>query len=142
MVEMGSMARISRSLLDGILADMASEPGRERCGLLLGRADWIEDWLPAANVHADSARHFELDPAVLLAAMRVDRSGGGAVIGHVHSHPFGTSEPSLADADAADASGRLWLIVGSCGPRLWRAVAGASYGGAFEPVALSMFDEA
>jgi desampylase len=136
------MVRISRSLLERIMADMASEPHRERCGLLLGCAGSIEDWLSAANVHVDPTRHFELDPAVLLAAMRAPRAGGMAVAGHVHSHPGSDSAPSPADACAADDDGRLWLIIGRDGPRLWRSVANGSHLGAFEPMPLSIIGEA
>lgn len=139
---MGSIVRISRLLLERITADMASAPDQERCGLLLGRAEHIEDWLSAANVHAAPARHFELDPAVLLRAMRAQRAGGLPVVGHVHSHPSGASAPSQADADAADDGGRLWLIIGSDGPLLWRAVAGGSHRGAFEHMTLSIIDKA
>lgn len=139
---MGSMVGISRSLLDRIAADMASDPQRERCGLLLGRSGHIDDWQPAANVHADPARHFELDPAVLLATMRAQRAGGLLVIGHVHSHPSGESIPSQTDADAADDDGRYWMVVGSDGPRLWQSARGSVHLGAFKPMSIRIIDEA
>lgn len=97
--------------------------GREAevCGLLLGRADRIEAILPAENVASDAARHFELDPAVLIAAYRAARQGGPAVLGHYHSHPSGVAEPSMTDAENSAPDGSLWLIVGGGAARLWRA---------------------
>ncbi len=93
----------------------------EACGLLLGQADRIEAILPAANVAPDPLRHFELDPAVLIAAHRAARRGGPAVIGHYHSHPSGVAEPSRTDAESSAPDGSLWLIVSDGSARLWRA---------------------
>lgn len=117
-----------------MLVDARSDPARERCGLLLGRGDTVLDLVPAANVHAEPERHFELDPAVLVAAYRAERAGGLAVLGHYHSHPSGAAVPSAADAAAADADGRLWLIVGRGDVALWRSVAGGAVLGRFEAV--------
>lgn len=93
----------------------------EACGLLLGVPGRIEAILPAANVAPDPARHFELDPAVLIAAHRAARHGGPAVIGHYHSHPSGLAQPSMTDAESSAPDGSLWLIVGGGVARLWRA---------------------
>lgn len=129
---------ISRALLDAIIADARSDAARERCGLLTGVAGAITGFLPAANVHRDPARHFELDPAVLLAAHRAARDGSPALIGHYHSHPNGPARPSPADAAAADEEGRLWLIVGSNEARAWRSIAGGVHLGRFGPVELEI----
>ena len=85
---------------------------------------------PAANVAAEPARAFELDPAVLIAAHRAARAGGDAILGHYHSHPGGDPQPSSCDAAAA-AAGELWLVVAGREARLWRAVAGGPLHGAF-----------
>lgn len=137
---MGCPVVISRSLLDAVLADARSDPARERCGLLLGCGDTIVDWLPAANVHAQPERHFELEPAVLVAAYRAERTGGLAVLGHYHSHPSGAAVPSAADAAAADTDRRLWLIVGRTEFGLWRSVAGGAVLGRFEAVDIEARD--
>lgn len=113
--------RISRTVLDEILVAAAGQR-QEICGLLLGRAGHIEAILPAANVATDPARHFELDPAVLLGAHRAARAGGPRVMGHYHSHPSGQPVPSATDAACAVPDGSLWLIVGGGVARLWRAV--------------------
>ena len=111
---------IPRGLLAAILAGAAAAPDREVCGLLFGGADRIAAAEPCANVAADPARTFEIDPARLLAAHRAERHGGPRLIGHYHSHPSGSAEPSQADAAAA-FPGQLWLIVGGGMARLWLA---------------------
>lgn len=99
----------------------------EVCGLLLGRDRRIEAIGPAANVAPDPARHFELDPAVLIAAHRAARAGGLPVIGHYHSHPSGIAWPSATDAACASPDGSAWLIVAGEAARLW--IAGPGEGG-------------
>lgn len=112
------------SLLRDRIVTLAAADDREICGLLLGAAGCIEAIGPATNVAADPARHFELDPAVLIAAHRAARSGGPSVIGHYHSHPSGVAIPSATDAACAMPDGTLWLIVAGKEVRLWRAQAG------------------
>lgn len=101
---------IASGLLSRILAHAATEPAREACGLLLGIRDEITDAVPTANVADRPADSFEIDPAALFAAHRAARAGGPAMIGHYHSHPGGSCEPSRRDAAAA-VPGQLWLIV-------------------------------
>ncbi len=112
---------IARSLLDRIIMLAAATPD-EICGLLLGGAGRIEAIAPAPNVAPDPARHFELDPAVLLAAHRQARTGGLAVIGHYHSHPSGVAMPSATDLACAAPDGSLWLIVAGTQAGLWSAL--------------------
>lgn len=113
---------IARTLLDNIVA-RAEGRADEVCGLLLGRGDIIETALAAENVAPDPARHFELDPAVLLGAHRAARGGSARVIGHYHSHPSGVAVPSVTDAACAAPDGSLWLIVAAGSARLWVAEA-------------------
>ncbi len=61
--------------------------------------------LPARNVHPDPARHFEIDPQVLIDAHRAARSGGPRVVGYYHSHPNGLARPSAADSALAANDG-------------------------------------
>ncbi|HWK36179.1 Mov34/MPN/PAD-1 family protein [Sphingomonas sp.] len=112
---------ISRSVIDAICAAAAADRA-EICGLLFGTDAAITGWRQAANVHPDPARHFEIAPAALIAALRAERAGGERLIGYVHSHPGGRADPSPTDAANAAPDGRLWLIVGGGGQaRLWRA---------------------
>lgn len=127
---------ISRALLDRILAD-AGASRAEVCGLLLGWPGRIEAAEPAANVHPDPLRFFELDPAALFAALRRARGGGPVLIGHYHSHPTGLAEPSAVDAAAADAAtGLLWMIIADGDVGLFRAAPGGAIHGMFDRVPL------
>ena len=117
---------------------LATADADEICGLLLGQAGEIGDIRPAANVAPDPARHFELDPAVLIAAHRRARLGGPVVIGHYHSHPSGQAIPSITDAACAAPDGSLWLIVAGREARLWLAGPGEGLGVRFIPVPLDI----
>jgi desampylase len=142
MVERISSMAIEAGLLALILNTARSTPDGtpasvERCGLLTGDAAMITGFVPAANVHAEPERHFELDPAVLLALSRAARAGGQAIVGHYHLHPAGdAAEPSAEDAEQADGGERLWLIVTPDAAALWQAVPNGPHRGAFAPVAL------
>jgi len=123
---------ISSTLLGRLLAEAQNSPHAEICGLLLGSPARIEAATACANVAADPARRFEIDPAALFTAHRAARGGGPQVIGHYHSHPSGQPVPSARDAAQAMGDGALWLILTAGEARLWRSVEA----GAFEPVAL------
>lgn len=107
---------VRRTLL---LESVAAHP-RECCGLLLGSGGRIEAALPTANVHPEPARHFEIDPAALIAAHRAAREGGPQVLGYYHSHPNGLAEPSATDLAMASGDGRLWAIVAAGDVTWWR----------------------
>lgn len=128
---------IARHLLEQIMSEAADDPN-EVCGLLLGHGARIDALLPAANVAARPARHFELDPAVLIAAHRAARSGGKRIAGHYHSHPGGLPVPSATDAACAAPDGSFWLIVGGGEARLWIAAAGECGGVRFEEALLEI----
>lgn len=84
----------------------------EACGLLLGTSSHIEIAVPTANIAPDVKRHFEIDPAALIAAHRAARDGSGPqVVGYFHSHPNGLARPSASDAASAARDGRVWVIV-------------------------------
>lgn len=103
-----------------IAAARAAAP-HEACGLLLGHGARIGHALPAANAAADPTRHFEIDPAVLIAAHRAARDGSGPqVIGYFHSHPNGLARPSATDAQDAARDGRIWVIVAGDAITCWR----------------------
>ena len=81
-----------------------------------------------ANVAADPARRFEIDPGALIAALRAERGGGETVIGYWHSHPSGDATPSATDAAMAAADGKIWLIVAGGTVTAWRAGATGVHG--------------
>lgn len=130
---------ISSALLARIVAEAAASAG-EVCGLLLGASGdaSIDAILPCRNVAADPSRHFEIDPAMLIAAHRAARGGGPAIIGHYHSHPSGTPVPSATDAAAVCTDGLIWIIVAGAEVRAWRAVRDGTVEGRFDPLALAV----
>jgi proteasome lid subunit RPN8/RPN11 len=115
---------VPASLIDRLLGEAAIDPGREVCGLLFGNEGRIEAAERTANVADDPDRTFEIEPAALFMAIRLERQGGPRLIGHYHSHPNGSPEPSPRDLAAAEP-GRLWLILGGGTARLWQAEPGA-----------------
>ena len=84
----------------------------EACGLLFGADGWIDACAPCRNVAERPDIAFEIDPAALIAAYRAERGGGPRIAGCFHSHPSGDARPSFRDAEAAEADGRIWIIVG------------------------------
>lgn len=108
----------------GVMATLLEEAQRadplECCGLLLGQGDRIERALPAANVHPQPDRHFEIDPAALIGSHRAARGGGAQVLGYYHSHPNSRAEPSADDRAQASGDSRIWAIVAAGGVTWWR----------------------
>ncbi len=112
----------------------------ECCGLLWGEKNHVEIVQWTQNVATDPARFFEIDPAALIAANRLARGGGLAIMGYFHSHPNGVSEPSSEDARKATADGLIWIIVAGEELKAWQAVAAGALHGRFNPVAISWID--
>lgn len=92
----------------------------EACGLLLGQGATITRVQITANCAAEPARHFEIDPAALIAAHRAARAGGPALLGYFHSHPAGPAAPSPTDCAMAARDGRIWAIVAGNEVAFWR----------------------
>ncbi len=108
----GMSLHIRQSALTAMVAAARKAAPLEACGLLLGAGACIERAVTAANVAPDPKRHFEIDPAALIAAHRAARHGiGPDVIGYFHSHPNGLAQPSATDAQSAARDGRVWVIV-------------------------------
>ncbi len=108
----------------GVMATLRQEAAKahplECCGLLLGDGVRITDAVSAANVHRQPERHFEIDPAALIAAHRAARAGGPQVLGYYHSHPVGAAAPSATDRALASGDGRIWAIVAGTAIGWWR----------------------
>ena len=119
---------ISSELLQQLIAEAAVSPDAEVCGLLFGATGRIEAAEACANVAANTARAFEIDPAALFVAHRRARGGGLAVIGHYHSHPSGLRVPSPRDAAQAMGDGAVWVILGGGVARAWRSVEAGAFG--------------
>jgi proteasome lid subunit RPN8/RPN11 len=130
---MGTNPILTRGALAAMLAEAARAHPAEACGLLLGERiagqaggqERITAIAPTANVAADPTRHFEIDPAALIAALRAERRGEGlALLGWYHSHPSGDATPSAVDQASAPRDGRLWAIIAGGTVRVWRDAAG------------------
>lgn len=116
--------RISRTIVNQILLEVAREPFFEVCGLLLGDAGRIHAIRPARNTALNSREYFEIDPQTLFAQARRDRSadaGESIMIGHYHSHPNGRATPSMADAACVTDLAHYWMIVAGGAVALWQA---------------------
>jgi proteasome lid subunit RPN8/RPN11 len=117
---MGMVIEVTSGTLATLLEEAARADPREACGLLLGKGARVALAQPATNVHAQPERHFEIDPAALIAAHRAQRAGGLELLGYYHSHPNGRAEPSASDAAAASGDGRVWAIVAGGAVTWWR----------------------
>ena len=111
----------------------------ETCGILRGRGNRITVADRAENLADHPEDSFEIDPRTLIAAYRKERKSNGlSVLGFYHSHPGGTPDPSVRDAECAAPDGKLWLIVTPFEGKLWRAVPQGKVYGRFDPVAFDL----
>ena len=112
---------LSRDVMEALLAEAEAAGSQECCGILLGEGARITAIRPAANVHPEPARHFEIDPRALIDAHRDARSAGPQVLGYYHSHPNGLAEPSATDRKQAARDGAIWAIIAAGRITLWRS---------------------
>lgn len=92
------------ALLGTITAHARAEAPREACGLLVWTGANEATYHPCRNV--GELDQFDIHPEDWVAAE--DR---GTLMGVVHSHPGGTTEPSPADVVGCSRSGLPWWIV-------------------------------
>jgi proteasome lid subunit RPN8/RPN11 len=118
-MQMGMSIEVTSGVIATLLAEAASAAPAECCGVLTGHGR-IEQAVPAANVADHPLRHFEIDPATLIAAHRAARAGGLAVLGYYHSHPTGHPVPSATDCEHAGGDGSVWAIVAGNDVTFWR----------------------
>ena len=111
---------VRQSVLNVLLVEATLAAPNEACGLLLGTSRRIETAIPTRNVHLTPRSHFEIDPAALIAAHKVARTGGPEIVGYWHSHPSGGAEPSATDQASASGDGKVWAIVAGGEVRFWR----------------------
>tara|TARA_B100000378_G_C18056346_1_gene414487 strand:- start:3885 stop:4298 length:414 start_codon:yes stop_codon:yes gene_type:complete len=110
---------VTRTAISAMIEAARSAMPQEACGLLLGSDGHVERFKQTANVAADPHRHFEIDPAALIAAHKAERAGGPAIVGYFHSHPTGRAEPSATDRAQAAGDGRVWAIAAPTGDIGW-----------------------
>ena len=86
----------------------------EGCGLLLGGSDGnVVDVVASVNVAA-SARHYEIDPRVLLSTYRRADAEAVEVIGVFHSHTHSEAFPSPTDVALAPDPTWHYVLVSLC----------------------------
>tara|TARA_R110001606_G_scaffold238798_1_gene386807 strand:- start:1540 stop:1947 length:408 start_codon:yes stop_codon:yes gene_type:complete len=117
---------------------LAAAP-QEICGILFGRDGRVSGQRAAQNIAEDPVRHFEIDPATLIAAERQMRDGGEPIVGYYHSHPTGTVKPSMTDAESAAPDGRLWLILNGQDAAAWQTAEDGEIYGRFDAIILDCF---
>ena len=113
--------RISSRVTESLLAAARAAFPNECCGLVTGKPGLAEAVVTAKNVHPHPASGFEIDPGTLLATHRTVRAENRHVIGHYHSHPNGSAEPSTQDAARATHNGQIWFIIASGRVSAWMA---------------------
>ena len=82
-----------------INAHANAEYPRECCGVIIGK-----EYIPCTNIAVDNAQ-FEIDPMDLVGA-----SKEGAIRAYVHSHPDGSTNPSMPDRVQMNLHGKPWII--------------------------------
>lgn len=96
---------------DAIIATCLRALPNEGCGLLLGTVEGeVREVIASANV-ADSAKVYEVDSRVLLAAYRRAEDEGLEVIGVFHSHTHSEAYPSPTDVERAPDPAWHYVLV-------------------------------
>ena len=103
--------KISRALLDRMVAHARSEAPNECCGMVASEDGRAVDVYPAINAAASPLR-YEIDPAdQYRIEMAID--GGGHELGAIyHSHTRSEPYPSQTDVNLAFHPHALYVIVG------------------------------
>ena len=83
-----------------ILAHAKAEYPNESCGVIVGG-----EYIPCVNVAKDKRNFFEFDPIELVGAEKE-----GRIDVYVHSHPDGTTNPSVIDRIQMAFHGKPWMI--------------------------------
>ena len=115
---------ISSALIEEMLAYAASAAPQEACGIMFAddpaEPARISRLAPSPNMHSAPETHFEIDPQLLIDALRQERAGGARVAGYYHSHPVGLARPSATDHALSPGDGRLWAIIAGGKAAFWR----------------------
>jgi proteasome lid subunit RPN8/RPN11 len=111
--------RVSRELLDDLVAHVLEDPANEICGVVAVEDDGADaqdasavQVCRAANKHA-SPMKFEIEPAELLKLYDEIEERGWRIGAIYHSHVRSRAYPSQTDVNfAANWPGVEWIIVG------------------------------
>ena len=125
---------IATRVLEAIERQAASAAPHECCGLLLGTADVVLDFVATRNASAEPLCRFEIPPAEHFAAIRRSRAAGIEVIGAYHSHP--RSAPVPSSTDLAEAFEEFLFVIAGRPAERWEIRAWRLSSGNFVEVAL------
>lgn len=90
---------LTKSIKVAIIAHANAEYPREACGVIVGK-----EYVPCTNISPDDAQ-FEIDPMDIVGA-----SKEGEIKAYVHSHPDGSTSPSMPDRVQMNLHGLPWVI--------------------------------
>lgn len=90
---------LTAKIKKAIIAHAKRDYPRESCGAIIGK-----EYIPCKNIAADDAQ-FEIDPIDLVGA-----SSEGKIKAYVHSHPDGSTNPSMPDRVQMNLHGLPWII--------------------------------
>lgn len=102
---------MSRPLATRLLFEAQKQPDIEVCGFLSAREASPHEIYPVANIAAEPARRFEMDPTGQIRAIRAMRERGENMLAIYHSHPSAPPEPSVEDIDGLGYPEALYLII-------------------------------
>lgn len=107
--------RISRALLDELVAHARRDAPNECCGLLGGRDGEVTSVHPTANEFASPMR-FRIESGDQLRATNAIETAGEELVGLYHSHPRSEAYPSQTDVNLAEWwPGVVWVICSLAG---------------------------
>ncbi len=102
--------RLSRAIVDQIIAHAREGKPEEVCGILRGRDGQVLELIRARNVAQDRIHDYTVDPQTLLKQFDFEEQGD-AMVGIYHSHPVSPAYPSATDAWNAHYPESVYLIV-------------------------------
>jgi proteasome lid subunit RPN8/RPN11 len=108
--------RISRQLIDEMVAHAREDLPNECCGMVGGRDGEAEIVIRVANSAASPLR-YEMDPQEQYNALKTIEDAGGELLAIYHSHTKSAAYPSQTDVNQAVAwPDQIYLIVSLADP--------------------------
>jgi proteasome lid subunit RPN8/RPN11 len=103
--------KISRTLVDAMVAHAREDLPNECCGMVGGRDGEATEVVPVANAAATPLR-YEMDPQEQYDALKAIEDGGGELLAIYHSHTKSPAYPSQTDVNQAVAwPEQIYVIV-------------------------------
>jgi [CysO sulfur-carrier protein]-S-L-cysteine hydrolase len=103
--------KITRPLATLLLGLAQKSPQQEICGLIGSDTKKPLTVYPIANIAANTAREFEMDPQQQISAFKAMRDKGEKLFAIYHSHPQSPPVPSPRDLEDLGHPEALQLII-------------------------------